>query len=75
MGSAQELYTGRFILFHETEGGTQDDGALLLGTEGQTRDEGEWVPKSQVSKILRRPGSREVEVTMAKWIAKSRGFI
>lgn len=64
-----ERYTGAFIEVHKTAD------AMLLKLEGQSDDEGEWVPFSQIDKILRTPGETTIEVTMTAWIAKKRGFI
>lgn len=64
-----EYWVGKFIQHHET------GQALLLGLEGQTRDEAEWVPLSQIKTIDRSKTSPVIVVTMTAWIAKEKRFI
>ena len=66
---SSERYTGSFIEVHKTEN------AVLLKIEGQEDDEGEWVPFSQIDKVVRVPNSRVTEVTMTAWIARTKGVI
>ena len=64
-----EKYVGQFIEVHKTEN------ACLLKREGDDDDMAEWVPFSQIDKVLRKPGTNVVEVTMSAWIAKKKDFI
>lgn len=67
MSRSDEKYTDDFIEVRST------DMAVLLHRE----DEGDaqWVPYSQIDKIVRSKTSKAVNVTMSAWIAKQKSFI